>query len=211
MTSGLEWDESDEIVDAVRNRISEPVSVLLQRDLIATPGDSFIYNSLSTHVLADILQQITNLPLIDYARNELFLPLGFSSFEWDQDPEGQYWGGFGLQLTARDLAKLGQLFLNQGQWNGQQLVSVDWIQEVTSPQVVISQSTQYSMQWWHSSSLDSPIFFGLGFGGQALVIIPDKSLVIVGLQEHFVSFEQDAAQWKRFVDLVLTPVYEAAE
>ncbi len=211
MASGLEWDENEEIIDLIEHKIPKPVEYLLAKDLSEQPATRFNYNSLSPHVVAHIITKETNQSLHAYAKEKLFDPLGIKRFEWQKDPQGADWGGFGLQLTARDLAKFGQLYLNGGVWEGQQVVPQEWVQESANQQIGISGTTSgYSFQWWISRGLGAPIYYGQGFGGQALMLVPEKNLMVVAFQEYFVMNDQHTQQWRNFVEKVFVPIINAA-
>lgn len=212
MSSGLSWDEETEVVDLIENRITDPVRTLLSRNLSDPPGAAFNYNSVSPHVVAQMLAKLTQQTLLAYAEDRLFAPLSITRKNWERDPQGAEWGGFGLQLTARDLAKFGQLYLNGGAWEGRQIVPPDWVAQSAIKQIQpgTANSAGYSFQWWTSTSLGTPIFYGQGFGGQGLFLIPEKDLLIVALQDPFVSFDQSARQWNDLVGKVFYPVYRAA-
>ncbi|MDX1406949.1 MAG: serine hydrolase domain-containing protein, partial [Saprospiraceae bacterium] len=165
-----------------------------------------------SHIVADLISKHTGLPFEDYVKQRLFDPLGITRYSWERDPDGQVWGGFGLQLTARDLAKVGQVYLDQGRWQGSQLVPSDWVERSSVAQIEVPTSNSgYSLQWWISESTGTRIFFGLGFGGQVLMVIPAKDIVIVALQEHLVSFSQSNTQWQNFATRIFGPVFRSVD
>ncbi len=213
MSSGLIWDEDTEVLDLIEGRITEPVSDQLSRELDTIPGTLFNYNSASTHVLADLLSKQSNLPFEHLVEDQLFEPLGIADYQWDRDPNGAVWGGFGLQLTARDLAKLGQLYLNSGHWEGQQVIPGSWVSASSTEQILLPRSSTagYSNQWWISKSLNTQLFYGQGYGGQGLMILPDEQMVVVVFQEHLVSGEQSIRQWRNFIDNVFLPLLDTVD
>ncbi len=147
-----------------------------------SPGDAFNYNTSTSHLLSAILARSTKTSTMDFAKQSLFEPLGIESSYWHQDPQGYYIGGFGLGLSARDLAKFGFLYLNHGFWNGQSIVPEYWVKESTR-------------QWMHSYNMYGPIGYGYqwwikevdgcfsyrawGRRGQFIVVIPELDMVIV--------------------------------
>lgn len=212
MSSGLSWEEDTEVLDAIEHRIPNPVQYILDKELVAEPATQFNYNSLSPHVVAHILAENTQQSLLDLSREKLFEPLGIQKIAWSKDPQGAEWGGFGLQLTARDLAKFGQLYLNGGTWQGTHIVPRKWVEQSAIPQIQpFSPTTGYSLQWWTSENLDLPIYYGQGYGGQALMIVPGKNLIVVAVQHYLVTNEQHIVQWNNFVQKVFLPVYNAAK
>lgn len=212
MSSGFAWDENGEVIDLIEHRILEPTDYLLNRHLSDAPGTLFNYNSLSPHLVADVIVQTTGMSLEAYANQELLTPLGISDFRWNRDPQGKAWAGFGLQLKARDLARFGLLYLNNGIWNGKQLVPEAWVKQSSVAQIdVPGSSSKYSYQWWIASNLDTPTYFGMGYGGQALMLVPEYDLMIIGFQEHLVSLDQHKSQWNAFINQVFTPIYQGVE
>jgi CubicO group peptidase (beta-lactamase class C family) len=100
-------------------------------------------------------------------------------FTWPKDPQGRHFGFTGLSLTARDLAKLGRLWLDRGRWNGRQLVSAAWVNESTQVHVSTGETTGYGYQWWVTTADGHPAFATMGSAGQLLEVVPDLGLVVV--------------------------------
>jgi CubicO group peptidase (beta-lactamase class C family) len=154
------------------------------------PGADFYYNSMSPQVLSIILTRTTGLTARDFAMKHLFHPLGISEVRWFEQG-GYSLGAFGLELTTRDLAKLGQLFLDQGRWAGRRIVPPEWIAEATRPQIRVPRSAefaaltgpyfvdQYGFYWWVRPRPQAPAYMAQGFGGQFLYIVPTLDLVTV--------------------------------
>ncbi len=152
------------------------------------PGDVFNYNSSTSHLLSIILSKSTKISTLDFARQNLFEPLGIQSAYWHQDPQGYYNGGFGLGLSARDLAKIGFLYLNNGYWNGQSIVSEYWVKESTDQQIQAFRHPTYGTfgygyQWWVKKVDDCSSFRAWGRRGQFIVIVPELDLVIAVTSE----------------------------
>src|SRR5262249_9762111 len=122
-------------------------------------------------------------PLDQFAREALFAPLGIEDWEWGRMASGDPGASWGLRLRPRDLAKLGQLVLNRGSWQGRQLVSSDWIEAMTAPQQRLRQGNAYGYLWWLGSETvdgrEIELVSGLGWGGQLLLIAPHLDLVLV--------------------------------
>lgn len=111
------------------------VQTFLAQPVPHKPGAHFLYNSPGTHTLAAIVQQVTGQTVLDYLRPRLFDPLGIENPEWGVSPQGVTLGGWGLKIRTEDIAKFGQLYLQKGKWNGQQLVPAAWIEQATAKQV----------------------------------------------------------------------------
>jgi hypothetical protein len=120
---------------------------------------------------------------LDFAKQNLFEPLGIQSAYWHQDPQGYYIGGFGLGLSARDLAKFGFLYLNNGYWNGQSIISESWVKESTGQQIQavrhpIYGKFGYGYQWWVKKVDGCSSFRAWGRRGQFIAVVPELDLVI---------------------------------
>jgi len=150
------------------------VQSALDRKLVREPGTSFCYDSPGMHLLSAILQEATGMTALDFARQYLFEPLGISEVAWEADPQGYTHGWGDLHLQPSDAAKLGYLWLNQGIWEGKQIVSASWVAESSKTQTTAADD-DYGYGWWVSS--DS--FYAMGRGGQSIKVMPPLNLVVV--------------------------------
>lgn len=176
MRSGLDWRESD---PAIGEMMMSPdwVKYVLDKPMIQTPGTQFNYCSGCSHVLSAILQQATGMNPRDYAEQNLFEPLGITNVRWESDPAGTPAGGWGLNLTPRDMAKLGYLYLHDGSWDGQQIVSSGWVQAATKNHTVTDGELGYGYQWWVYPSYGA--YVALGHLGQTIFVAPEADLIVV--------------------------------
>ncbi len=211
MSSGLVWNEDQEINPLLDHEIIDPVSVVLQRNLESGPGSAFNYNTVLPHIVSDIISMEVGQTFEDYAKEQILSPLGIDRYQWLRDNNGSVWGGVGLQLTARDLAKFGQLILNDGRWENQSLINAEWVEMIQDPQIQTNGSAGYSLQWWISQTFPTKLFFGNGYGGQALMLLPDKNILVVAMQEFFVLPDQNEKQWRNFVEDLFIPIFNAIE
>jgi CubicO group peptidase (beta-lactamase class C family) len=185
MTSGLEWQEMAPYRgDSLAQMMASPnwVDFVLARPMAHVPGTTFCYSSGVSHVLSAVLQRATGLPTRTYAQERLFTPLGISDVAWRADPQGIHIGGWGLSLTTRDMAKLGYLYLRQGQWDGVQVVPADWVEASTTWQATGTGPLAgwgYGYQWWLIPDLPYKVFEARGLLGQHIMVIPDLDLVVV--------------------------------
>lgn len=153
----------------------------LQLEQTDPQGTKFNYNSTLSHLLSVILTQASNMSTAEFAEQYLFEPLGMTIHEWPVGPKGNNYGGFGLKVTPRDMAKLGYLFLNNGVWDDEQIVSSGWVKDATTS---ASASTYgYGYQWWIRLVGDYFSYQALGRRGQNIVVVPDQDLVIVVTSE----------------------------
>jgi CubicO group peptidase (beta-lactamase class C family) len=180
MTAGLAWDES-QIAQMTSNR--DWTAYILDLPMADAPGQKFNYCSGCTHLLSVILEKTTGLLAQEYARQVLFEPMGIESYAWAVDPQGHSVGGWGLEMRSRDLARLGLLGLNQGSWNGQQLIPAEWMQAATKPQILQTDHPQdaYGYLWWTAQPDPSGDYWfeARGLNAQRIIIVPDRSLIVV--------------------------------
>src|SRR4051812_26120385 len=111
------------------------VKQFLAQPVVHQPGTHFQYNTMGSYTLSAIVTKVTGQTTLEYLKPRLFGPLGIQSPQWDSSPEGNSLGGYGLKLCTEDIAKFGQLYLQKGKWNGQQLIPQEWISQATSKQV----------------------------------------------------------------------------
>lgn len=172
MTSGVTFNESG-IVSG-----NDWLGSFLNASVNVKPGTEFQYNSLNTYVLSAIVTKRTGETLTEYLTPRLFGPLGITKYYWETCPKGITKGGWGLFLCAEDMAKLGQLYLQRGKWNGQQLVSEYWIEISTARHLKTQNDTYgYGYQLWMEQRPGS--FEYNGMLGQNVIIYPDMDMVLV--------------------------------
>ncbi len=172
MTSGITFNESG-IVSG-----NDWLGSFLNASVNGKPGTEFQYNSLNTYVLSAIVTKRTGETLTEYLTPRLFGPLGITKYYWETCPKGITKGGWGLFLCAEDMAKLGQLYLQRGKWNGQQLVSEYWIEISMARHLKTQNDTYgYGYQLWMEQRPGS--FEYNGMLGQNVIIYPDMDMVLV--------------------------------
>jgi CubicO group peptidase (beta-lactamase class C family) len=151
------------------------------------PGSQFLYNSMATYMLSAIVQKTTGKKILDYLQPRLFKPLGITGIDWETDLHGVNTGGWGLRLKTEDIAKFGQLFLQEGKWNGKQILPRNWAAEASSAHII--QHPQYSREKQDSSDWEQGYayqmwrcrhgaFRGDGAFGQYAIVLPDQDAVI---------------------------------
>ncbi|MFX0064121.1 MAG: serine hydrolase domain-containing protein [Candidatus Hermodarchaeota archaeon] len=183
MSTGLEWDEWTYSYDDSRNDVikmiysSDSVQFILDRLMVNDPGEEWVYSSGASHLLSAIIEQTTNYNTLEFANEFLFGPLGITDVDWWQDPQGIYYGGFGLYLRARDMAKFGYLYLNNGTWDSQQIVSADWVAKSTETAFLRGGGHGYGYQWWTYPQLG--IYYAIGLYDQSIFVVPDYNMVVV--------------------------------
>ena len=186
MSNGLQWQEGQSFFNDELNLMwkKDIPRYVLSHELSKNPGTSFNYNGGGTALLAEIITRNTDQSLDEYARDNLFQPLGIHDWEWVSDLHGRPMSFSGLRMRPRDLAKLGRLVLNKGRWNHKQIVPEAWIETSLQPKFVTGVSNfRYGYQWWAGTvewnGKKIPWHAGFGNGGQRLFIIPALDMVVV--------------------------------
>ena len=180
MTSGLDWEEGDPVY---REMYMSPdwVKMVMDLPMEGQPGEEFVYCSGCSHILAGILYGATGQDLADFARENLFEPLGIKNYRWENDRQGIPIGGWGLELTARDMAKLGYLYLHEGKWEDKTIVSSSWVQAATKEHISTGGRLGYGYQWWTYPTHGA--YTALGRDGQTIFVVPELDMVIVTTAE----------------------------
>ena len=172
MTSGVTFNESG-IVSG-----NDWLTSYLNSSITGTPGKNFQYNSLNTYVLSAIVTERTGQSLTEYLEPRLFAPLGITRYFWETCPKGITKGGWGLFLCTEDMAKLGQLYLQKGKWNGQQIIPEFWVEVSTAKHKESIEGTfGYGYQLWMEARPGSFEFNGML--GQNVIVYPDMNMVVV--------------------------------
>lgn len=189
MRSGIDWNEQlpyhDPDNTCTQLEASEDwIRFVLQRPMREQPGTRFDYNSGASVLLGKIVREATGMSVDTYARAKLFEPLGIEQVYWKRTPQGEVDSEGGLYLRAEDLARIGQLMLQRGVWNGRRIVSEAWVDASVTPHVAdIGSATGagYGYQWWipeHGPDRGL-IYTAKGFGGQFALVVPELDLVAV--------------------------------
>ena len=174
MTSGSEFNEAGSISG------NDWIKGFLEAGTKFEPGTQFEYNSMNTYMLSAIVTQKTGKSLFDFCKERIFDPLGIKRVFWESCPKKITKGGWGLFIRTEDMAKLGQLYLNKGRWNGTQIVPRKWVEESTIPQIMTGRedSTYYGYQLWINEDRTGSYAFN-GMLGQNVFIYPDINMVVV--------------------------------
>jgi len=148
------------------------------------PGEEWEYCNGASHLLSAIIAETTGYNTLDFAREYLFGPLGITDVKWDvhRDPQGIYCGAHGLELTPRDMAKFGYLYLNNGTWEGEQIVPAEWVARSTETSFLFWENEGYGYQWW--TFPQSEIYFAKGQHDQDIFVIPEIDMVVVFTASH---------------------------
>ena len=189
MTSGLEWNEMEFPYSNTRNDlvqlfiVSDPIEYILTKPVVNEPGTKWYYNGGGTNLLGEVIREATGMRMDVFADEYLFEPLGITDYEWDYLNSEIIHASGNLELRPRDMAKLGYLFLKGGTWQGERIVSEEWIAESTKSHISPSWADGYGYQWWietyHSNSIPIDSFYAAGWGGQRITVFPSLDMVVV--------------------------------
>ena len=181
MSSGFSCRDSEAVLDEMRAS-SDWTQHMLDHIMGYTPGSRFEYCSGNSHLLSAILQQVTGMSAFAFARENLFEPLGITDVYWPASMDGVTHGWGDMHLTPHDMARIGYLYLNDGIWDGVQIVSSVWVNEATTAQLSTSRGADidgytesYGYQWW----VDEQYYAAIGRDGQFIYVVPDLDMVVV--------------------------------
>ena len=175
MTSGIQADPLMRTTGAdwIRRYLAKPVD---------KPGETFHYDSMCSYLLSAIVQRVTGQKSLDYLKQRIFTPLHITEVEWEESPEGINTGGWGLRMQVESMAKIGQLLLNKGNWAGKQLISAEWVEEMTSSLQETGMMDTYGYHMWRC---DYPNAYRAdGALGQYIIVAPDEDMVVAITQAN---------------------------
>ena len=152
------------------------IQFMLDLPMVEEPGTHFEYCNGASFLLSAIVQRTTGMSALAYAHEHLFEPLGITDVEWESSPHGITIGWSGLHMTPHDMAKIGYLFLNEGRWDGEQVVSAEWVAVSTRKHISATLQDGYGYQWWVT---DDGLHMALGYAGQFIFVVPKEDMVVV--------------------------------
>ena len=154
----------------------DPLQYVLDLPMAEEPGARFEYTNGVSHILSCIITETTGMSSLEFAEEHLFGPLGITDVEWGSDPQGRNWGYSQLYLRPHDMAKIGYLFLNGGEWDGEQIVPREWVEDATVKHIDSTIMEGYGYQWWVSPD---GYYTAVGYKGQFIHMVPILKLVVV--------------------------------
>jgi CubicO group peptidase (beta-lactamase class C family) len=198
MRTGLAYNNDEDNEGLMVDEPESSIRYFLKGELDYEPGTRFHYSDAPPHLVGAVIQKRTGKTLDQFADEVLFGPLGITDYLWEKHRDGLCYGAFGLYMKPRDMAKIGQLCLQEGKWQGQQIVSADWLREATSIQTNRN-SGPYGYYWWIRPDYNA--YTMAGHGGNFIYIVPEKQMVIVFTANPFVD-GSIAIQTEEFENLV---------
>jgi CubicO group peptidase (beta-lactamase class C family) len=185
MTTGLDWNEEIAYDDpkndaSVMEATDDWVQYVIDRPMAQEPGKVFNYSSGVSELLPYIFEKETGQDIEKYGEKYLFAPLGMEHY-WKRSPLGVVDSEGGLFLKNSDLAKIGYLYLHNGEWDGKQIVSKDWVKQSLAPSTDAEEGFKYGFKWWLLPRTDRQgyVWMALGFGGQRLMVFPEEEMIAV--------------------------------
>ncbi len=185
MEMGTEWNEQLPYTNPENSEIAMELApdryrFVLDRPMVQEPGAGWVYNGGATAVISHLIAKGAGRPVDDYAREKLFAPLGITEFEWARGSDGVPSAASGLRMNIHDLAKIGQMMMDGGKWDGKQVVPESWVQESMTPEAEPEPGIRYGLFWWLSGEGDPPYWAaGFGNGGQRLFFNKTSDLIVV--------------------------------
>jgi len=199
MRSGIDFDDGF-VMEMWVDPPEKPARTILDKPLHADPGDVFRYSNADPQLVSYALQALAGRNEESIGREFLFSPLGIDDLYWDHGGHGETMGPHGLHLRPRDFAKLGELALNRGSWNGTQVVSSDWIDLSTAKQVDTDEpSLGYGYYWWTVPEANG--YSTWGHGGQYAFVVPALRLVMVLVSHPDTNDDLHGSRLPQFVEL----------
>jgi len=134
----------------------DSLQFILDQPMAAEPGSTFVYTSGASHLLSAMISGTTGLSAFEFARENLFKPLGIQNVSWQTDGEGLNMGWSDIAMLPQDMAKFGFLYLNEGQWDGKQVISAEWVRDSQNPHTTTAPNNpqpKYGYQWWVNPEL----------------------------------------------------------
>jgi CubicO group peptidase (beta-lactamase class C family) len=171
--------------------LPDPAGFVLQAPLLSTPGSVFHYNNAATHLLSLILTKSCGTDILSFAKKNLFDPLGITTLQWEKMKDGYYdlSGLQNIRLRTTDLIKIGSLLLHEGRYGQQQVLPRQWVTQILHPDTLYRTEwgfhpSRYGLCWYHITYKGQEMIYGMGWGGQFLIVVPGFQMVMAVNQSH---------------------------
>jgi CubicO group peptidase (beta-lactamase class C family) len=217
MTSGMDWNEEEELNQYEQN-LSQPLIFIFSRDILYAPDTYYAYNSPGFLLVSYIIDRTTDISSEAFVNNYLFEPLGINGYEWEKDGNDKFRGGAGLELTARDLAKIGYLYLQDGLWEEERVLSESFVRQCFSESLLLDTiqgnhmpGLSVSNSWWNIDFGGYTLYYGDGYGGQILLLIPEEDIAVVMNRYHRVEPDENRRAFNEVFDIVIPQIIGSIE
>lgn len=212
MQMGLAWNEDLPYSDPRNSEIAmenapDRYRYVLEQPVVEAPGNTWTYSGGAVALIGKLIADGTGQPLDDYARDKLFAPLNITNVEWVAGADGVPSAASGLRLDLRGLATIGQLVANDGRFDGQQIVSQEWLKRSQMPKAKVNRDLRYGLLWYIAGSPQSPVVIAVGNGGQRLTVQPEARFSVAS----FAGLYNDPNSWKTSLTVVTDYAVPAAK
>ncbi len=215
MTCGHDWHELGSYSEFGNwVNASDQLIYIYQKPIVNTPGTVFNYSDGGAHLISAILQEATGMNTATFATQFLFRPMGLDERIWYTDNRGIPYGGVGLCLGIHDMIKIGYLYLNDGNFNGEQIVSAEWIADAGSMQISTDNAIpflrDYGYFWWFSSAHGHEFICANGYGGQFILVAKNLNLVIASRSDYRgINRDQAGSNWYQILNIIINQILPA--
>ncbi|UCF64490.1 MAG: serine hydrolase [bacterium] len=215
MSAGQDWQELGEVSEfSYFAGAPDQLTYIYQKPVVHTPGTIFNYSDGSAHLVSAILERASEMSTSTFANRFLFGPMGLGDRIWYADNRGIAYGGVGLCIGIHDMIAIGFLYINDGFYNGVQIVSADWIEEVMrfriSTNGVIPFLSDYGYFWWIGRAYGQDFICANGWGGQFIFIVKDLNLVVAARTSwRRVNRETAGANWWNVLNIIINRILPA--
>lgn len=216
MSCGLDWSEIpgpsefSSWIDA-----DDQLQYIIEKPFTDEPGTQFNYSDGAAHLLSAVLTRATGMSTMEFADQYLFSPLDIEPAGWLADNRNINLGGVGLQITSRDMLKLGLLYMNYGKYDGTEIISREWIDSATTRQIsteeIISYGPGYGFYWWVGRLTHYDYYFANGYGGQFIIVVPDLALIVVTTCDWHYSASLAGQHWFDIITLIMEEIIPAVD
>jgi CubicO group peptidase (beta-lactamase class C family) len=192
------------------------IRTTLSQQLLFNPGSAFKYSTAGTHLLSAILTKAVGQSSLEFATENLFKPLGITVHDWNRDPQGYYFGGTDMSFTIRDIARFGQLYLDNGKLEESQLIPRSWVDQSLKPSYTSHNGSwgdldkiAYGRLWWLGEIQGRKVQMALGHGGQFVLLFPELNLIVAACSKSDVDWDVADEQERGVLAVVANSILPA--
>jgi CubicO group peptidase (beta-lactamase class C family) len=216
MSFGHSWNgtSSSSLFGECFFKSEDNLQFILDQPLVAAPGTVFNYSDGASHLLSAIITEATGMSTLDFAAENLFDQLGITEYKWSTDDRGYHLGAAYLHIKPRDMVKFGNLIMNKGKYNGNQIVPETWINEMTATKISTNNDVpygpEYGYQIWLGTESGHRYYMAMGWGGQFIIIIPDLQLIVTATcWTSNITDLQAGEHWMSIIQIIFEKIFPA--